>query len=279
MPTIMAAPPASCPEPNGLPKTTTPAIAPTSGSRLRNAPATSDDTRLCPKANSVKGSSVPPTASATTARTGPGPAGTAGAPSVQTANTSAASVAPRNCTAVTAAGSRPVSSRPCATVTVAEMSSEASTSSSPRSVAPPPPPPAMRPTPISDTKKPAQATGRATVRCHSAAMTATSMGTAPISRAAWVTLVRVMPAFCTTTDPPYPMAPEIRICGVNAARSPSRPLAATASRIAAARPKRTAVSQPGGSHCRASLESGTVVPHSSPAAVRAATALRRLMFM
>jgi hypothetical protein len=134
----------------------------------------------------------------------------------------------------------------------------------------------MRPTPISDTAKPTQATGRATVRCHSAAMTATSMGTAPISRAACVTLVRMMPAFCTMTDPPYPSAPEASTFGVNAARRPGR---ATASRTAADRPNRAAVSQPGDSHSRASLDSGTVVPNSSPAAVRAATALRRLMFI
>jgi hypothetical protein len=33
-------------------------------------------------------------------------------------------------------------------------------------------------------------------------MTATSTGTAPISRAAWVTLVRPMPEFCKMTEPP-----------------------------------------------------------------------------
>jgi len=38
-------------------------------------------------------------------------------------------------------------------------------------------------------------------------MTATSTGTAPIIRAAWVTLVLVMPAFWTMTVPPYPIAP------------------------------------------------------------------------
>ncbi len=268
---MMAAPPATWVGPNGFAKMTTPAMAPTSGSRLRNAPATSADTRLCPKANRVKGSSVPPATSAPTARTGPGPAGT-GAPSVIAVKISAATAAPRNCTAVTATGSRPGSSRACATVNVAEMSNEISTSPSPPKVAPPPPPPAISATPASDTTNPAQATGRATERCHTAAMTATSIGTAPISSAAWVTLVRVMPAFCTMTDPPYPSAPEARILGVNATRSPGRVFAATASRTAAARPKRANVSQPGGSHCRASLDSGTVVPQSSPAATRAATA-------
>ncbi len=126
-----------------------------------------------------------------------------------------------------------------------------------------------RPTPASDTAKPAQAAGRATVRYHAAAMTATSTGEAPISRAAWVTLVRVMPAFCTMTEPPYPIAPDTRIPGVQAARSPRLP---ATSRTAAARAKRVAASHPPGSHSSASLDSGTVVPHSSPAAQRAASA-------
>ena len=56
--------------------------------------------------------------------------------------------------------------------------------------------------PASDSAKPAHATGRATARCQTAAMIATSTGTVPISSAAWMTLVRVMPAFCSTTDPP-----------------------------------------------------------------------------
>ena len=105
-------------------------------------------------------------------------------------------------------------------------------------------------------------------------MIATSTGVAPISRAAWVTLVRLIPAFCTMTEPPYPSAPQASTLGVNAARSLARPVVrpATASSTAAARPKRVAVSQPGDSHSRASLDSGTVVPHSSPAAMRAATA-------
>jgi len=208
MPTRMAAPPVSWAGPTGSPKTTAPAAAPTKGSRLRNAPAISADTRLCPYANKVKGSSVPAAASATTARTGPGPAGAAGTPSVITVKTSAPAAAPRNCTAVTAMGSRPGSRRAWATVNVADSSTEASTRPSPSRVAPPPPPPTVtRPTPASDTAKPAQATGRATACCHSAATIATSTGTVPTSRAAWVTLVRATPAFCTMTDPPYPTAP------------------------------------------------------------------------
>lgn len=46
----------------------------------------------------------------------------------------------------------------------------------------------------------------------------------------------------------------------------------TGSKIAAASPNRTAVSQTGGSHPRATLDSGTVVPHSVPAMTSAAIA-------
>ena len=227
MPATMAAPPATWTSPTGSPNAAAPAMAPTSGSRLRNAPATSAETRLCPNANRVNGASVPPAVSAMTASTGPGWPGTAGAPEMNTVTSSAPSAAPRNCTAVTATGSRPASSRPCATVTAADSSSDASTRPSPAMVAPPPPPPAViRPTPSSDTTKPTQATGLATVRYHTAAMMATSTGTAPISRAAWVTLVREMPAFCTMTEPPYPSAPETSTLGVNAARSIARWVAA-----------------------------------------------------
>jgi hypothetical protein len=92
-----------------------------------------------------------------------------------------------------------------------------------------------------------------------------------------VTLVRVMPAFCTTTEPPYPTAPEPSTAGVQAVRTAERE--AARSRTAAARPKRTKVSHPDGSQSRATLDSGTVVPHSSPAVVSAATARRRSRVM
>jgi hypothetical protein len=48
MPAMIAAPPSAWAGPAGSPKMTMPAIAPTSGSMLTNAPATSADTRLCP---------------------------------------------------------------------------------------------------------------------------------------------------------------------------------------------------------------------------------------
>jgi Lrp/AsnC family transcriptional regulator, leucine-responsive regulatory protein len=81
-----------------------------------------------------------------------------------------------------------------------------------------------------------------------------------------------MPAFCTSTDPPYPSAPETSRPGLNAARRAGR---ATGSKMAAARPKRAKVSQAAGSHSRASFDSGTVVPQSTPAVVSAAKARRR----
>ena len=187
--------------PAGSPNSATPAAAPISGSRFRNAPATSAGTRLCPKANRVNGSSVPAAVRPSTASSGPADTGADGSPLASAAGTDA-SAAPRNCTVVTAAGSRPGSSRSWPTVNPAETSSEASTSRSPDSAAPAPPLLASRATPASDTPNPAHATGLATAPCHNAAMIATMTGTEPISSAAWLTLVLVMPAFCSSTVPP-----------------------------------------------------------------------------
>ena len=272
----MAAAPAAWARPTGSPKTAAPAAAPTSGSRLTNEPAISAETRAWPKANSVAGASVPSSTSPAVASHAPAPPAAGGAPSVTAATGRVASAAARNCTAVTATGSRPGSSRAWATVNEAEKPSEARTSPSPARVAPPPPPAATSPTPASDTAKPIQATGRATLWCATAAMTATSTGVAPTSRAAWLTLVRVIPAFWTRIDPPYPTAPQASTAGWQTA--PTRKRTATRS-TAAARPNRATVSQPGGSHSRASLVRGTVVPHSRPAAASAATAVRRSRFM
>jgi hypothetical protein len=131
----------------------------------------------------VNGSSVPATR-ATVARTAPKLCGAAGVLSAAAENGSTARAAPRNCTAVTAIGSRSRSSLVCATVNVADSSSDASTRASPTAEEPPPRPPVTSPTPASDTANPTQATGRATLCCQSAAITATSTGTAPISSAA-----------------------------------------------------------------------------------------------
>jgi Lrp/AsnC family transcriptional regulator, leucine-responsive regulatory protein len=224
----------------------------------------------------VKGATVPHSASPAVARSAPELPGTAGAPSVSSATGRTATAAARNWTPVTATGSRPRSSRACETVNVADTSCDASTSPSPASVAPPPLPPATRTTPASDTANPAQASGRATLCCHTAAMIAISTGAAPISNAAWVTLVRMIPRFCSTTDPPYPAAPLASTAGLQTARIRDR--AATSS-TAAARPNRAKVSQAGGSQSSASLDSGTVVPQSSPAAVSAGKTRRRLFVM
>jgi hypothetical protein len=83
-------PPSSCVPPTASPNATAPVAAPTSGSRLTNAPATSAETRVCAHANSEKASAVPTSASATTATTGVGVASAAGAPSTRIANGSAA---------------------------------------------------------------------------------------------------------------------------------------------------------------------------------------------
>ena len=126
-----------------------------------------------------------------------------GSGSVSAATGSMATVAARNWTAVTATGSRPGSSRVCATVNVADSSSDSRTSPSPAMLALPcAPAVAISPTPASDTAYPAQAPGRATERNQAAEMSATSTGVAPTSSAAWLTLVRMIPAFCTKIVPP-----------------------------------------------------------------------------
>src|SRR4029450_5410988 len=84
-PARMAAPPLAWDTPTGSPKRSAPAAAPTSGSRLMKALATSADTRACPYAKSVNGRSVPPSASPTTASRVPGLEGAAGIPAIVTA--------------------------------------------------------------------------------------------------------------------------------------------------------------------------------------------------
>ena len=132
----------------------------------------------------------------------PGPPATGGGPSVSAATGRAATAAARNCTADTATGSRPSRSRGWATTNAAESPSDARTRPSPDRLAPPPPPAATRATPPNDTANPVQAAGGPSRRSRAAAMSATSTGVAPTSRAAWLTLVRVMPAFWTRIAPP-----------------------------------------------------------------------------
>ncbi|HEX3924356.1 MAG TPA: hypothetical protein VHY31_18875 [Streptosporangiaceae bacterium] len=202
MPARMAAPPSTWTRVTGSANTTAPAIAPTSGSRLRNAPATLAGTRVWPKANSVNGSTVPHSASPAKASSGAGLTGRAGSRSVARATGAVANAAARNWAPVTATGSRSRRSRLCATVNAALASCETMTRASPPNVAPPPWPSATRPTPASDTANPAQAAGLVTVRCQSAAMTAISIGEVPTIRAACVTLVCCRPMFCAATDAP-----------------------------------------------------------------------------
>jgi Lrp/AsnC family transcriptional regulator, leucine-responsive regulatory protein len=109
-------------------------------------------------------------------------------------------------------------------VNEAEQSSDARTRPSPPKLAPPPPPAATSPTPANDSPWPAQPSGRATVRCPTAAMTAISTGVAPTSRAAWLTLVRAIPAFCTRIAAPYPSAPEASTAGRLVGLSPAATL-------------------------------------------------------
>jgi Lrp/AsnC family transcriptional regulator, leucine-responsive regulatory protein len=179
---------------------------------------------------------------------------------------STATAAAASCSAVTATGSLPRSSRACDTVNPAEASWAARTSPSPPRLEPAPRPAAMMVTPASETPNPSQATGRGTPCPSTPASTTTSTGVAPMSSAACVTLVRWMPRFCSSTEPPYPAAPVIRIAGRKLARSLDR---LTTVSSAAARANLANASQPGDSQARASLDSGTVVPHKIPAAASA----------
>ena len=104
-----------------------------------------------------------------------------------------------------------------------------------------------------------------------AAISATITGTAPTTSAACETLVRSMPAFWSRITAPKPTAPAATICGVSAARSPRRPAKASSG---AASANRITVSQPPPSQSSESFDSGTVRPHSAPAAARARMAVR-----
>ncbi len=151
MPATTATAPSSCAAAAVSPNASQPVAAPTSGSRLRKAPAVSAGTCAWPWANSQNGSSVPASDSATSATTGPATDGAGGAPSQTAATGSATSAPAANWTAVTAAGSRPASRRGWATMKVADSATEPSTSRSPGSVAPDPPAPATAATPPSAT--------------------------------------------------------------------------------------------------------------------------------
>ena len=201
--------------------------------------------------------------------------GSVGMPSITAATGSAAIAPAASWTAVTASGSRPSSSRGWTAMNAALPATEASTSRSPAPDTPPPPVPATSATPASASANPNQADRPADPRPAMVVKSATSAGTAPTISAAWLTLVRSMPAFWSTITRPKPSAPAATMPGVNAAPAAC---AMTASRGAAIA-KRATVSQPGPSVSSAILDSGTVRPHSTPAAVRASRAeLRGLRF-
>jgi hypothetical protein len=270
-------PPKPWATPTASPNATTPHNAPTSGSRFTNELATSAGTRACAHENSQKPASVPVSARPSTAATGVPAAGAGGAPSRITATGSAASAAAPSWTAVTAAASRPASSRGWTTIIHAAPVTDASTSRSPVGVAPDPPPPATSATPASATSAPAHLAAPPLARPDAAAITATSTGTAPTTSAAWLTLVRSMPAFWSRITPPYPSAPTPATAGVSAARRCRR---ATSASSGAAIAKRATASQLAPSHSRPSLESGTVRPHSVPAVTSATIAqVRCVKFM
>ena len=84
----------------------------------------------------------------------------------------------------------------------ADIVTESRTSRSPASEVPAPPPPATRATPASASSEPPHMRRLPEPRPSTAAMAATSTGTAPTISAAWLTLVRSMPAFWSTITTP-----------------------------------------------------------------------------
>ena len=203
IPARIARPPRIWTAPTGSPKATAPRTTPTSGSRFRNAPAISGEIRACAQANSVNGSSVPPTAEAGHRQRRRQPRQCAdGTPSTSSAAGTVPTAAAASWTAVTATGSRPASILGWATRNAADSSSEPAPARhrpelilrrrarrSPRRRPEPPRSPAT------DCADPARVPRPAVNR-------ATSTGVAPTSSAAWLTLVRPIPAFCRTiTDP------------------------------------------------------------------------------
>jgi hypothetical protein len=202
MPDRIAAPPAACAGPNASPNATVPASEPTSGSRFTNAPASAAGTRACAHVNSQNAASVPRIPRPATAATGPGAVGAAGTPSHASATSSDISAALPSWTAVTAAASRPASSRGWITMNAADPTADASTSASPASDVPAPPAPATKPTPPSPASAPSQASGPPEPHPAATLRIATSTGTAPTISAAWPTLVRSIPAFWSRITTP-----------------------------------------------------------------------------
>jgi hypothetical protein len=125
-----------------------------------------------------------------------------GNPSVTRAIGAIATAEARNCAALSVITSWPGRIRACRTVKAEPISTDSSTSASPAADAPPPPAPATTAIPARARPKPSQAASLTRAPSKSTARTATITGTAPISSAAWVTLVLVRPRFWTAMQPP-----------------------------------------------------------------------------
>jgi hypothetical protein len=121
-----------------------------------------------------------------------------------------------------------------------------------------------------------QADGRGAAWPRPALISATSTGTAPTSTAAWLTLVRSIPAFWSMITAPNPIAPAAATRGVQASRRRRLPTSAS---NGAASTKRATVSHAGPSQPSDSFDSGTVMPHSAPADASAMIAVRWFVFM
>jgi len=144
------------------------------------------------------------------------------------------------------------------------------------SAVPPPPRWATSTTPASDRRFPPHARAGTRGPPVVAARIATSTGTAPITTAASLTVVRSIPAFWRTITPPNPTAPVASTAGLSAWRSSRRAMKPS---TGAATMNRAAVSHAGLSQPSASLDSGTVRPHRTPAAINATTAFCRKRFI
>ena len=269
MPARIAVPPSICTAPNASWNATAPVAAPTSGSRFTNAPASSGATRACPQANSANGSSVPgEREQQRRRRTGSGRGRRGGHAARARANGSETSAPAASCTAVTATGVAPGEQPRLGDDEGRRAGDRGSTSSVAGRRRAAPPPPATRPTPASASAKPSQAARPLAPRPSAAAISATSAGTAP-TISARVADARVLDARVLEQDDARRSRarPAATTAAVSAARSaPARDAARAAARP---RAKRATASQPAPSHSSASLESGTVRPHSDAGERRA----------
>ncbi len=202
MPARIAAPPAICSGPKTSWNATAPVSAPTSGSRFTNAPASSADTRACAQAKSQNATSVPSSARPATAATMPAPAGAAGVPSAISATGSESDAGGAELHGGhggrVAAGEQPRLQH--------DERGRAGDREQHEQIAGDRGPGAAGARDQADaasaTSDPSHAPGPAVPRPAAAAKIATSTGTAPTISAAWLTLVRSMPAFWSRITAP-----------------------------------------------------------------------------